>query len=79
MLLLGVLVWASTASWLYHQQRVQSREAIMREAQVAHQAAVQNCRALAELNREIRLTLIDAGAFVLADRFEDTRDCETLP
>jgi hypothetical protein len=53
--------------------------AIIHTFRVEHQARVENCRAIDELNRELRLAWADAGYFVISDRFEDTRNCEELP
>jgi hypothetical protein len=78
-LVLGVVVWAFTASWLWHRLEVQAKEAVAREAAIAHEGRVQQCRALNELTKEIQLALLDAGEPVLAARFEETRDCETIP
>jgi hypothetical protein len=53
--------------------------AIIHTFQVQHQGRVENCLAIDELNRELRLAWADAGYFVISERFEDTRNCEGLP
>lgn len=53
--------------------------ALVRSYDLAHDGRVENCRAIDELNRELRLALIDAGYPVIAMRFEPTMNCESLP
>jgi hypothetical protein len=53
--------------------------ALVHSLNVGHQSRVENCRAIDELNRELRLAWADAGYFVISDRFEDTHNCEELP
>jgi hypothetical protein len=78
-LVLGVIAWAFTTSWLWHQQRVNTQEAIKRDAEIARQGRIQNCRALNELNLELRLALLELGQPVISSRFESAQDCEALP
>lgn len=70
MLSLAVMVfasWIAAGASLYH------------SFSVGHDARVQNCRAIDELNRELRLAWTDVGQPAIAARFEDTRRCEVLP
>jgi hypothetical protein len=78
-LVLGVIAWAFTTSWLWHQQRVNTQEAIKRDAAITRQGRIENCRALNELNLELRLALLELGQPVISSRFESTQDCEALP
>ncbi len=46
---------------------------------IAHNSRVENCRAIQELNKTLRLVTIEAGFPLLAERFSVNRNCKDLP
>lgn len=53
--------------------------ALWHSLSIAHNSRVENCRAIQELSKELRLAAVDIGFPVIGERFQIDRNCEELP